>query len=223
MRFQALTCATGLMLCAAAHADMLNFRDWAQVNGFAANSAANLWYATTGVGGTSMSSNGEYWYSPGFPSGTPLMGPLVNLGTQNGAAGPATFDGVWVHSGPGVPAVLVFAPQSPVFAGGMEVHSELVANGLSGNGVTINVLATIGGVTTDLGTVALSGINDRLDTFMLSSPVMIQPGDTLRVVVGDAGSYLFDHVNFSPRVVVPAPTGSALPAGAGLFGLRRRR
>lgn len=201
---------------------MTNFRDWVDANGLATNSTSNLWYGTTGVGGSLMTTDGSSWYSPGQPFGTPLMGPLTSVGSDNGAAGPATFDGIWVHPGSGIPAVLVFAPQSSMWVSGMAVHSELILNGLSGNGVTISVLATIGGVTTNLGTTTLTGTSDQLDVFSFGGLVQMNAGDTFKVVFGDNGSYLYDHVNFNAWLV-PGPGGlAALTLLAGARGRRRR-
>lgn len=123
-----------------------------------------------------------------------------------------------------MPAYLVFSPQSALLVGGMTIRSELILNGLSGNGVRISVEAYIGGVTTSLGTITLTGTNDRTDVFALPTPVIMQPGDSLSMVVDDNGSYLFDHVNFNAVVTVPGPgTGVAMLAVVGMgLGQRRR-
>lgn len=216
-------CSLALGVAAAnAAADMTNFRDWVDANGLATNSTSNLWYGTAGVDGGLMTADTSSWYTPGQPFGTPLMGPLTSVGSDNGAAGPATFDGIWVHPGSGLPAVLVFAPQSSMWVSGMAVHSELILNGLSGNGVTITVLATIGGVTTNLGTTTLTGTSDQLDVFSLGGLVQMNAGDSFKVVFGDNGSYLYDHVNFNAWLV-PGPGGLAtLTLLAGARGRRRR-
>ncbi|MFO0961447.1 MAG: hypothetical protein U0625_00920 [Phycisphaerales bacterium] len=205
-----------------AGADMTNFRDWIDANGLATNSTSNLWYGTTGVGGALMASGGNSWYSPGYPFGTPLFGPLTEPGSDNGAAGPATFSGVWAHPGSGVPAALVFAPQSATWASGMSVRSELILNGLSGNGVTITVLGNIGGNAYNFGTTTLTGTNDQTDFFSFGGPVQLSAGDTISVVIGDNGSYLYDHVNFNAWLDVPAPGSIALLLAGGLARRRRR-
>lgn len=213
------------LACGSAHADILNYRDWLTANPTTPNSTANEWYGTIGLGGAMMTSNGSYWYSPGYPNNTPLLGIRTTVGSDNGAAGPATFDGSWVHSGPGVPAVLVFAPTVATWVGGMNVQSELIANGLSGNGFTITVYATIAGNTTSLGTTTLTGISTRLDSFNLPSMTLLNAGDSLSVAFGDNGSYLFDHANFNAWIVIPAPGAAALVGLGGLLvvGGRRRR
>lgn len=212
------------LLTTAALGDDYNFRDWIGANGFTNNSGTALWQGRTGSRtGALMTPSTSNWSSPSLSFGTPLIGPLTIPGSDNGAAGPATFNGTWVHPGSGVPAYLVFSPQSALLVGGMTVRSELILNGLSGNGVRISVEAYIGGVTTSLGTITLTGTNDRTDVFSLPVPVIMQPGDSLSMVVDDNGSYLFDHVNFNAVVTVPGPgTGVAMLAAVGM-GLGRRR
>lgn len=211
------------LACSAAHADVHNFRDWLTANPSTPNSTANEWYGTIGLGGAMMTTNGSYWYSPGYPNSTPLIGLRTTVGSDNGAAGPATFDGAWVHSGPGVPAVLVFAPTVSTWVGAMNIQSELIANGLSGNGITITVYSTIAGNTTSLGTTTLTGTNSQIDTFNLPTLTQLNAGDSLSIAFGDNGSYLFDHVNFNAWITVPTPGAAALFALAGLVTSRRRR
>lgn len=207
----------------AASADDLDFRSWLDTHGFGTNNASNLWQGRVGSAtGAFMSSAGTSWITVGPQFSVPLMGPLVNIGGENGAAGPATFDGLWAHPGAGVPAVLVFAPQAPTFVDGMTVRSELIANGLSGNGVQFTVYATVGGNTTSLGTTTLSGVSDRTDVFALPSTTLLNPGDTLSLYISDNGSYLYDHVNFNAIIAVPAPATLGL-AGVSLVAGRRRR
>ncbi|CAG0980369.1 hypothetical protein PHYC_01734 [Phycisphaerales bacterium] len=206
----------------AALGDVLGFRSWLDTNGFGTNNASNLWQGRVGSAtGSFMSSAGTSWVTVGPQFSVPLMGPLINIGGENGAAGPATFDGLWAHPGAGVPAVLVFAPQAPTFVDGMTVHSELIANGLSGNGVQFTVYATVGGNTGSLGTTTLTGVTDRLDVFALPSTTLLNPGDTLSLYISDNGNYLYDHVNFNAVIAVPAPSSIAL-AGV-LIAARRRR
>jgi hypothetical protein len=220
-------CASAVLLgcvVSSASADMTNFRDWVDANGMATNSTSNLWYGTSGLGGPMMASTGSGWNSPGYPVNTPMIGGAVAVGSNGGAAGTATFEGLWCHPGSGTPAVLVYAPQSTIWTGGLRVRSELIVNGLSGNGVTFTVLATIGGFTSNLGTTTLTGSNDRLDFFSLGGMTQLNAGDTLSVVIGDNGSYLYDHVNFNAWLDVPAPGAmTALLAFGAAHGRRRRR
>ena len=214
----------GALVVPGASASMTNFREWVDSNGLNTNSTGNLWYGTTGVGGPLMVAGGGSWVTPAVQFQTPLIGPITAPGSDNGAAGPATFDGLWVHPGSGVPAVLVFAPQSDTLVGIVNVHSELIANGLNGNGVTINVITNIGGVETDRGTTTLGGTSsDQLDLFSLGQPQTLQAGDTISIVFGDRGSYLFDHVNFNVWMTVPTPGVGAAALIPALIGLRRRR
>lgn len=205
-------------------ASMTNFRDWVDVNGFATNSTSNLWYGQSGVGGPMMAANGSSWTSPWAQHSTPLIGPITSPGSDNGAAGPATFDGLWVHPGSGVPAVLMFAPQAATVVGIVNVHSELIANGLSGNGVTISVTTSIGGVETSRGTTILAGTADeRFDEFSLGHTQTLQAGDWIRIAFGDNGSFLFDHVNFNAWMTIPAPASLGVLLAPALLGARRRR
>ena len=214
---------TGLGLAASAsHADITNFRSWLTANPSTPNSTSNEWFGTRGVNGALMTSDGTMWNSPGFPNSTPVIGLRTTVGSDNGAAGPATFDGAWAHPGPGIDAVLTFAPTSPIMIGRVEVHAELIANGLSGNGATITVWTSTGGNTTSVGTTILTGTSDRLDLFDFPT-TQFQPGDKVFVAIGDNGSYLFDHVNFDVTITVPTPGAATLMSLAGLVATRRRR
>lgn len=204
----------------------MTFREWIDINSMAANSAANEWHATTGLNGPLMASSGTAsWYSPGQPANTPLFGPLTEIGGSGGAAGPATFPGVFVHPGSAVPAVLVYAPKSTIVIEAITVHAELIINGLSGNGVKVSVNALIDGTASAVGgTGLISGKGDHYFTYAFASPVTMEPGDKVRILFSDNASYLYDHVNFDVWAsVVPAPGAMALLAGAGLVAGRRRR
>jgi hypothetical protein len=208
-------------------ADITNFRDWMDANGVAANSTANTWYGLAGVGGpllTPMTASfGSFWGYPPTSDDTPLLALEADVGSYGGAAGAATFNGSWVHAGPGIPAVLVFAPSQATYATGMNVRSELIANGLSGNGITISVATVIGGVTTDRGTATLSGTaNDRLDLFSFGAGVTLGAGDKVLIVFGDNGNYQFDHANFNAWLGVPAPGALAVLAAVAAIPSRRR-
>lgn len=211
---------------ASADAATLNLRQWVDVNGFSNNSASNEWQGRIGSAtGTLMTASSTSWTTPAVQFSVPLIGPLTSPGSDNGAAGPATFDGLWVHPGSGVDAVVVFAPQAAVDVTGLSVHHELIANGLSGNGVRFLAYLTLSGVTTQIGSsVAFGGTStDGFSDFTLPNAVTLNPGDTLALHVNDNGSYLFDHVNFDVTVTIPAPGLLAAAAPLGLIGLRRRR
>jgi hypothetical protein len=211
------------LACGSAQADIHNYRDWLSANPSTPNSTANEWYGTIGLGGAMMTSGGSSWFSPGYPNSTPILGLRTTVGSNNGDAGPATFDGSWAHAGPGVPAVLVFAPTVATWVGGINIQSELILNGLSGNGVTITVYSTIAGNTASLGTTTLTGIDTRFDSFNLPNLTLLNAGDSLSVAFGDNGSYLYDHVNFNATISIPAPSAAALIGLGGLFTARRRR
>jgi len=213
-------------LSSTALADITNFRDWMDANGVATNSTSNTWYGTAGIGGSMLApvtnSNGSYW-AGSYASSTPVLALAANVGSWTGAAGPATFNGSWVHTGPNVAAVLVFQPSQTTYATGMNVRSELIANGLSGNGITITVSTVIGGVTTNRGTTTLAGTTaDQLDFFAFGSGVTLGAGDKVMISFGDRGDYNFDHANFNAWLAVPAPGALALLTAAGLVSRRRR-
>jgi hypothetical protein len=218
-------CAAGL-LSAAANASMTNAREWADVHGFVSNSASQLWYGTAGVNGPLLSSAGTSWRASGQPYEWPMIGPLVDIGSYGGAAGPATFNGMWGRPGSVLDAVMVLAPQAPTWTTGLTVNSELIANGMLGDGVTITVLAKVDGVTSNLGTVTLANSADaRIDFFALGGGLtQMNAGDSYSVVIGNNGSFLYDHVNFNAWLTVPGPGAVAILFGAaGMLKSRRRR
>lgn len=215
--------AAGL-LSVAASAEMTNARAWVDLNGFTSNSASQLWYGTAGVNGPLLDPTGTSWRAAGQPYDWPMIGPMVNIGSYGGSAGPATFNGMWGRPGGAMDAVLVVAPNSPTWTTGLTVNSELIANGMLGDGVSITVLAKIGGVTSNLGTVTLANTADaRLDFFSLGGLTQLNAGDSMSVVIGNNGSFLYDHVNFNAWLTIPGPGGLAMFLGAvGLRGRRRR-
>lgn len=217
-------CLLALTVATSARADILNYRGWLDANPSTPNSTANAWFGTQGVNGSMMTSNGSWWSSPGFPNDTPVLGLRTSVGSDNGAAGPATFAGAWAHPGPVIAAVLVFEPTIATWIGGVDVRSELIANGLSGNGVVISVFTTISSNTALVGSSVLSASSiDQLDTFLLPSLTLFQPGDRVHVAFSDNGSYLFDHVNFDASITVPTPGAIGAMSIAALAALRRRR
>ncbi len=218
----ALVVCSVCAIASAANADIIDFRDWLDANPATPNSTANEWYGTRGVNGAMLTDVGGAWTSPGFPNGTPILGARTEIGSDNGAAGPATFPGFWAHPGSGVETVLVFEPNAPIWIGAVGVQSELILNGLSGNGVTISAYATLSGVTSSLGTVTLTGTDDRTDLFNLPSLTLFQPTDQIHIAIGDNGSFLYDHVNFNAWITIPAPGSTVLLAGLGLLARRRR-
>lgn len=221
---RSILCLVAVSVSSIASADILNYRSWLDANPTTPNSTANEWFGTQGVNGSMMTSDGTLWYSPGFPNNTPLLGLRTSVGSDNGAAGPATFAGAWAHPGPSIAAVLTFEPTVATLIGGVDVRSELIANGLSGNGVVITIYTTLGSSTTLVGSSTLSGTNvDQLDSFLLPSVTLFQPGDRLHVAFSDNGSYLFDHVNFDATITVPTPGVLSVLGIAGFAAARRRR
>lgn len=219
----AICLASGL--AATASADIANFRQWVDANGLSSNSASNTWYATCGWDGPLMTADGSAWRTEGEPFTWPMFGPLVEPGSYGGAAGPATFAGLWARPGPNHLAVIHYNVTEDMVATGMTVQSELIANGMSGNGVIISAFATIGGEDYSLGTVLLANSADaRLDVFSLIGPTLLSAGDSIRIAIGNNDGFLYDHVNFNAWLNrVPGPGGVATLLAGGLMRGRRRR
>lgn len=225
--FLASATLSAAVLSTSTFADITNFRDWIDANGVSSNSASNTWHGTFGLDGPLLSvltnENGTFWAKAGSPDFTPLLALPTTVGSWNGSAGPATFEGSWMHAGASTPPVLVFAPSVTTYAAGMAIRSELIANGLSGNGVTFTVYTQIGGVLSNHGTTTLAGTSsDRTDTFAFGPGVTLAAGDKAMIVFGNNGNYQFDHVNFNAWLTVPAPGALALLGMVGLVGNRRR-
>ncbi|MEQ9459462.1 MAG: hypothetical protein RIG82_00735 [Phycisphaeraceae bacterium] len=208
----------------AAQADPVNnFRSWLGVNGFSTNATTNLWYGTTGVNGPLMGVSGTAWVTPTDSINTPLFSGLLEIGDNNGAAGPATFPGTFVHPGPSQPAVLVYAPQTSTPVSIVELHAELVTNGLTGNGLTIDVYSTINSLTSHHGGIVVAGNANAFHTPIPVGSLILNPGDTLKVVIGNNGSYLFDHLNLDVTLTLPEPASAVLlMLPLGLSVMRRR-
>ncbi|MEQ9453713.1 MAG: hypothetical protein RLN76_03860 [Phycisphaeraceae bacterium] len=207
----------------AAQADpVTNFRSWLDANGYATNTSTNLWYGTNGVNGPLLTVNGDSWITPPEQFQTPQISAFVDPGDQNGGAGPATFPGSFFHPGPSTPVVLAYAPQVAIPLSVVEVHAELILNGLSGNGVTIDVYTTIASNTVNHGSYDLTGSTDLVALFPVGN-LTLNPGDTMHVAIGNRGSYFFDHVNVDVTLTVPEPASAVLlMLPLGLSVMRRR-
>jgi len=224
MRLFALGFVAAAGVVTSASADFTTFRDWVDLHGFGTNAESNEWCGTAGLHGPLMSPVDGAWKTMDQQYGWPMIGPIVNPGEYGGTAGPATFAGLWGRPGPNYGAVLNFCPQESIWIEGMNVQSELIANGMSGDGVTITVIAEIDGHTQNLGTVILANTTEaRLDFFSLGGLTQLNAGDRLSVIIDKRESFLYDHVNFNAWVHAPGPGAIGVFGAAGLLGAGRRR
>ena len=177
---------------------------------------------------------------PGFGYGyscviCTLLGPLINAGDSTfgiGAATP-TFDGLFLH--PGFSAAdstsIVFQAQVDTWLDGVTVTTELVGNGLVGNGLDVLVTLTRGGVASTLDAFIVSGSNQLVNPFSFGATALLfAAGDKIEVDVGSNGSYFHDHLNINvvttaaaAATQVPEPSTYALVLAAGAALMWRRR
>ncbi len=211
------------ILASAASAELTSFRDWIDTHGLSSNGPGQTWCGLSGLNGGLLETDGSSWRSDGQQYDWPMIGPIVNPGDYNGSAGAATFAGLWGRPGIQRSAVLEFTPQSSMMATGFNVQSELIANGLLGDGVLFTIVARIGGHTSTLGSFVLAGTTDaRLDFFSFGGLTELNAGDSVSVVISNNGSFLYDHVNFNAWII-PGPGGMAFLMAGGLVRGRRRR
>ena len=174
------------------------------------------------------------------PSLYTQIGQKVNTGDAywNGTFGygaqvTPTFNGVFLHPGydAATSTAIVFNAPDNTWLNGVTVQSEMIVNGLAGDGVDIAVRHTRNGISTVLGTYSVSGSNYTEQSFSFgSTPLLFALGDRIEIDVGpNPGSYLHDHLNinvFTTAVAAPVPeteTYALMLAGLGLVGFAARR
>lgn len=209
-------------------------------------SGAGPWTFHTGnAGGALLVGNGSSYRGPVNPQ---QIGLLVNPGALPCTAGfcgavpiantRATFEGVFVHSGSPDATVAVFHAEQALLLDEIHLQSEMVQNGHNGNGMSVDVLANIGGVAQAIGsfnmTYALSTVA-AIET-IYTPGLTLGAGDWVEVRYGPRGSYLYDHGNVNVRITtsdavlssppsgVPEPQSLALALGSlGMMGWRARQ
>lgn len=137
----------------------------------------------------------------------------------------ATFDGVFVHPGSSNAVAAVYRFDTPQQLLDLQLWTEGVTNSANGNGMQVTIGVVRSGITTVLDQFVVSHFN-TVSTALLTT---LQPGlqmlagDTLQVVYGNNGSYLFDHYNTELQfstTPIPEPATAALWL-VGLAGLSR--
>lgn len=204
-------------------ADVNDLRDFYEVAGFGPQNAANAWCVRYGgPDGALLGSAGSYFSGP-YDHGTPIFGPLLAVGDYAGWWHGATFEGLFVHSGPGISLNVQRNFAEATTVRGLTVDAEMVLNGSGGNGLSVDIFTIIGGVRTHRGGFAFDiSTPETAHAVDFGADVAFGAGDRLEIVYGDAGSYLYDHANTNVRLnVVPGP-GVLAVLGVAVLGRRRR-
>jgi hypothetical protein len=240
--------AAALAASMAAHGAVVSgLRDHFQSLGgvYAAQLASNPWTFHTGShAGALLTAGADRYTGPVSPQQIGWLLDTGNLGCTPGFCGGvvpadtlATFDGVFVHSGSPEATVAVFHAEQAMQLDQIDLFSEMVQNGHVGDGMTVQVLAIIGGLAQDIGqfdmTHALS-TTSAIHT-VYTPGLALGAGDLVEVRYGPRSNYLYDHGNVDIRITtsdittgpqnVPEPQTLAL-AGLGLLAAvvaRRRR
>lgn len=231
----ALTCA----LVGSVEATTYDFRDFVESNWnyTTPQQSGALWTARYGDQDGSLLPPLGSAYGYGCNISCTQVGALINTGDPNYNSSPGfsspglpTFDGMFLHTGPTPESsvAIVFTAQEHTWLNGVTVQTEMVLNGLHGNGVDISVRHTRAGVSTILGSYLVSGPDYSEQSFSFGqAPLSFAAGDRIEVDVGSNGSYLYDHVNINVYTAavasVPEPeTYGLMLAGLALVLFRRR-
>lgn len=219
-------CVAASVACfnAAAQASVIDLRQHFVDRGFGTQNETDQWTVRYGApNGTLLASAGTYFYGP-YQHSTPVFGPILNIGDYAGWGHGATFDGIFVHAGPGVSMVATFRADEITVLSGFSVRAEMVLNGVSSNGMGFEVITDIGGVLQSRGTGSWGySVNASEMPVDFGGDTALAVGDKVHILFNDNGSFLYDHANINlVPLVVPAP-GAGLLAGAVVVAVRRRR
>ncbi len=209
---------------------------------YPAQSSSDLWTFQVGNhNGSLIAPNGDSYY--GGELAPQQIGGMVNIGGSGCTSGfcpaspsntLATFNGVFVHSGPSTSTAAVFHASSAMQISKIELQSEMVGNGNNGNGFNVIVNSVLGGITNTIGTFVFdypSTLTSFMNTIYTPSSLTLQAGDMIEILYGNNGSWLYDHGNVNAQITtgpavspVPEPEIYAMMGlGLGLLGWGRHR
>ena len=214
----------GIAVTASAHADVNNMRDYYVGAGFAAQTGSEDWVVRYGGhDGALMGSAGSYFAGP-YQHSTPIFGPILNVGDYAGWWHGATFEGLFIHSGPGISLHAQRNFSEGTSLRGLTVQTEMVLNGSSSNGIVVDVFTIISGVRVHRGGFSFFYSDSQTDHAVdFGGDVLFAAGDRVEIVYNDNGSFLYDHANTNVILnVVPAPATFALLGGLAIVPRRRR-
>ncbi len=211
--------------CSTAHATVIDLRQHFVDRGFGTQSETDQWTVRYGApNGTLLASAGTYFSGP-YQHGTPIFGPILNIGDYAGWGHGATFDGIFVHAGPGVAMVATFRADEITVLSGFNVRAEMVLNGISSNGMGFEVVTDIGGTLQSRGSGTWGySLNASEMPVDFGGDTTLAIGDKVHIVFNDNGSFLYDHANINlVPLVVPAPGAGLLAGAVAVMTTRRRR
>ncbi|MDX2185905.1 MAG: hypothetical protein SFV32_03145 [Opitutaceae bacterium] len=162
---------------------------------------------------------GNYGYYAQFTSPGPA-------GSSSGAAGASDLPGIFVHTASSGYITAVLHLANLVSLNGVYIDSELVGNGLWGNGIDFTLRTVIGGVATDHGSGSmLSSTTSRTAISFGPAGLTFGSGDKIAVLFSNRGSYLHDHgwwdigFNVKDQGTPTPPPSNRVPDAASTLGL----